>query len=61
MCKEMEEIRNEGLNVGKVEEKITTARAMAEDELSTERIARILKVNIETVEKWLSKAATPAC
>lgn len=37
MCREMEELCNEV----KVEEKITTARAMAEDGISTERIARI--------------------
>lgn len=57
MCREMEELCNEA----KVEEKITTARAMAEDGISTERIARILKVSIETVEKWLSKSVTPTC
>lgn len=50
MCREMEEIRYEG----KMEEKINNARAMAEEGLSAERIARILKVSIETAEKWIS-------
>ncbi len=57
MCREMEELCNEA----KVEEKITTARAMAEDGISTERIARILKVSVETVEKWLSESTAPTC
>lgn len=65
MCREMEEIRNEGLyeglNAGKMEEKINNARAMAEEGLSVDKIARILKVNVSTVEKWISKVATPAC
>ena len=48
----MEELCNEA----KVEVKIATARAMAEDGLSTERIARILKISIEVAEKWISKS-----
>lgn len=61
MCREMEEIRYEGVNAGKMEEKINNARAMAEEGLSAERIARILKVSIETAEKWISKSATSIC
>lgn len=57
MCKEMEALCNER----EIKVKESTARAMAEDGLSVDRIARILKVNVSTVEKWISKAATPAC
>ena len=52
MCKEMEALCNK---------RESTARATAEDGLSVDRIARILKVNVSTVEKWISKAVTPAC
>ena len=57
MCKEMEALCNER----EIKVKESTARAMAEDGLSVDRIARILKVNVSTVEKWISKAATPTC
>ena len=57
MCKEMEALCNER----EIEVKESTARAMAEDGLSVDRIARILKFNVSTVEKWISKAATPTC
>lgn len=57
MCKEMDALCNKR----EIEVKESTARAMAEDGLSVDRIAHILKVNVSTVEKWISKAATPAC
>ncbi len=57
MCKEMEALCNKR----EIEVKESTARAMAEDGLSVDRIAHILKVNVSTIEKWISKAATPAC
>lgn len=61
MCREMEEIRNEGLNEGKLEEKVNNAQAMAEEGLSIDKIARILKVSVATVENWISNSKTPAC
>ena len=65
MCREMEEIRNEGLyeglNAGKMEEKINNAQAMAEEGLSIDKIARILKVSVATAENWLSKSVAPTC
>ena len=57
MCKEMEALCNER----EIEVKESTARAMAEDGLSVDRIARILQVSVRSVQKWISKAATPTC
>ncbi len=69
MCREMEEIyyegmeigerngeergRKYGIEIGKQEIKKETAISMAEEGMQVERIAKFLKVNVEEVQKWL--------
>ena len=67
MCREMEEIRHEGveegrlegietgISVGRLAEKKDTAKSLANDGMPVEKIAQILKVNVETVREWLLK------
>ena len=59
MCKEMEALRLEGVEEGRLEEKKTVAYSLAEKKMSVEEIAEVIKVNIETVKSWLA-SATPA-
>ena len=54
MCKEMEELRQEGVEEGRLEEKRENARSMAEDGMAVDRIAKILKVNVQMVQEWLA-------
>lgn len=49
MCKEMEEIRAEGIAEGKKE----IVYSLAERKMSIEEIAQIAKVSIDTVKEWL--------
>lgn len=56
MCKEMEQLCNEA----RMDEKRENARSMAEDGLTVDRIAKILKVNAQMVREWLSGAVTTA-
>lgn len=50
MCKEMEEIRAEGIAEGKRE----IVYSLAERKMSIEEIAQIAKVSIDTVKEWLT-------
>lgn len=56
MCKEMEEIRAEGITEGKKE----IVYSLAERKMSIEEIAQIAKVSIDTVKEWLSGASLTA-
>lgn len=56
MCREMEELCDEA----RMDEKKETARSMAEDGLTTERIARILKVSVKLVQEWLAGSVSTA-
>ena len=65
MCREMEEIyyegmeigeergRRRGIEIGEKKVKKETAVSMAEEGMQVERIAKFLKVNVEEVQKWL--------
>ncbi len=65
MCREMEEIRHEGveegrlegietgISVGRLAEKKDTAKSLAKEGMSVEKIAQILKVDVQAVRKWL--------
>ena len=53
MCREMEEIYYEGMEIGEKKVKKETAVSMAEEGMQVERIAKFLKVNVEEVQKWL--------
>ena len=50
MCKEMEQLCDEA----RMDEKRETARSMAEDGMAVDRIAKILKVNVQMVQEWLA-------
>ena len=50
MCKEMEELYDEA----RMDEKKENARSMAEDGMAVDRIAKILKVNVQMVQEWLA-------
>ena len=52
MCKEMDEIRNEG----KLEGKKETAENLLKIGMSIEKIADVLEVDKKTVEKWLEES-----
>ena len=69
MCREMEEIRHEGveegrlegietgISVGRLAEKKETAIRLAKDGMSVAKIAQILKVDIQTAQEWILKAS----
>ena len=50
MCKEMEELYDEA----RMDEKKENTRSMAEDGMAVDRIAKILKVNVQMVQEWLA-------
>ena len=43
-----------------MDEKRETARSMAEDGLTVDRIAKILKVNAQMVQEWLAGSVSTA-
>jgi len=50
MCKEMEQLCDEA----RMDEKKDVARSMAEDGMTIDRIAKILKVDVQMVQEWLA-------
>lgn len=56
MCKEMEQLCDEA----RMDEKRENARSMAEDGLTVDRIAKILKVNAQMVQEWLAGSVSTA-
>ena len=60
MCKEMEALRLEGVEEGRMEEKKAVAYSLADRKMSAEEIAEIIKVNIETVKGWLAGSVSAA-
>ena len=60
MCKEMEALRLEGVEEGRLEEKRENAKSMAEDGMTVDRIAKILKVNSQMVQEWLAGSVSTA-
>ena len=59
-CKEMKEIFAEGYAEGYAEGIIIAKSALFESKMSAEEIARITKVNVDTIKKWLSGASLSA-
>lgn len=53
MCREMEEIRHEGVEEGRLAEKKETAISLAKAGMTVTKIAQILKVDVQAVRKWL--------
>lgn len=54
MCKEMEELRREGVEEGRLEEKRETARSLSDMGMPVEQIAQALKVKVQMVQEWLA-------
>ena len=60
MCKEMEQLCDEARVEARMDEKRENARSMAEDGLTVDRIAKILKVNAKMVQEWLAGSVSTA-
>ena len=56
MCREMEQIYHEGEKKGERKAKKDAALSMAEDGMSVEKIARLIKVSEVEVRKWLDES-----
>ena len=64
MCREMDEIRNEGIlegrlegiKEGKIEGKIEAAKNMIKIGMETEQIAKVLEVSEDIVKEWICEA-----
>ena len=56
MCKEMEQLCDEA----RMDEKRETARSMAEDGMAVDRIAKILKVNVQMGQERLAGSVSAA-
>ena len=59
MCREMDKIYNEGMELGeargRMEEKRENAISMAELGLSVEQIAKVEKESVSLVQKWIDE------
>lgn len=60
MCSEMEKIYSEGMESGELKAKKETVLSMAEDGMSVEKIARLVKANVKDVRKWLEESMSLA-
>lgn len=61
MCREMEEIRNEGLTEGELERARQIAIRLSKSKMSIEEIADTVGESVQLVKKWLSESTTPIC
>nr|WP_303021468.1 hypothetical protein [uncultured Blautia sp.] len=55
MCREMEKLYNDGMELGELKAKREAAVSMAEDGMAIEKIARLIKVSVEEVRQWLDE------
>ena len=53
-------LRLEGVEEGRLEEKRENAKSMAENGMTVDRIAKILKVNAQMVQEWLAGSVSTA-
>ena len=60
MCKEMEQLRDEGKAEGQLEKAKKTAENLARLGMSAEEIALAVEENVQLVREWLSGAVTTA-
>ena len=56
MCREMEQIYNEGLENGELKKAKEVALSMAEDGMKAEKIAHYLKVSAAMVQNWIDES-----
>ena len=60
MCREMEQLYNDGIEVGEksgeLKAKKEMAVSLAAEGMKAERIARLVKVSVEEVQKWINES-----
>ena len=61
MCREMEEIRNEGLTEGELECARQIAIRLSKSKMSIEEIADTVGESVQLVKIWISKSVAPTC
>ena len=61
MCREMEEIRNEGLTEGELERARQIAIRLSKSKMSIEEIADTVGESVQFVKSWLSKSVASTC
>ena len=54
MCEISEKIYQEGIEQGKLEQQKETARSLSKVGMPLEKIAEVLKVNVQIVQEWLT-------
>ena len=55
MCHEMEKIYSEGMESGELKAKKETALSMAEEGMDIKKIARLVKVSEDDIQKWIDE------
>ena len=55
MCREMEEIYSEGMEIGERKKAKETVKSLSEMGLAVDKIAKAVNVNIEIVKTWLKE------
>ena len=55
MCHEMEIIYSEGMESGELKAKKETALSMAEEGMDVKKIARLVKVSEDDIQKWIDE------
>ena len=55
MCHEMEKIYREGMESGELKAKKETALSMAEEGMDVKKIARLVKVSEDDIQKWIDE------
>ena len=55
MCHEMEKIYSEGMESGELKAKKETALSMAEEGMDVKKIARLVKVSEDDIQKWIDE------
>ena len=55
MCHEMEQIYSEGMESGELKKAKETALSMAEEGMDVKKIARLVKVSEDDIQKWIDE------
>ena len=55
MCHEMEKIYSEGMESGELKKAKETALSMAEEGMDVKKIARLVKVSEDEIQKWIDE------
>lgn len=55
MCHEMEKIYSEGMESGELKKAKETSLSMAEEGMDVKKIARLVKVSEDDIQKWIDE------